>query len=128
MAQAHSGHGNGGGPHGGGRSHVTESAKHSWDGHHFSSGYFHDHFGNGHRFGWGSVDWDGPRFSVGSSFFFGGVWFGIVQPIPVGWVGDPVYVDVGTNGDYYLYDQKFGCEAIPVTPSVQDQSDDGSSN
>lgn len=68
----------------------------------FDHAYWGTHFGVAHPFFWYHCRWFGPRFSVGSRFYYGGVWFVIVDPVPEIWLDDgAVYVDY-VNGVYYL--------------------------
>ena len=72
-----------------------------WDGHRFNNDYYNDHFGVGHRFYWHHCRWYGPRFFVGSRFYYGGFWFVIVDPVPDYWGDDYVYIE-DIDGVYYL--------------------------
>jgi hypothetical protein len=67
---------------------------------------FRSSFGSGHRF-----HVNRSEFANGSGRFqYGGYWFNVVQPWPVGWLyTDDVYVDY-MNGGYFLCD--------PVHPGV----------
>jgi len=67
---------------------------------------FRSSFGSGHRF-----HVNRSEFANGSGRFqYGGYWFNVVQPWPVGWLyTDEVYVDY-LNGGYFLCD--------PVHPGV----------
>jgi hypothetical protein len=67
---------------------------------------FRSSFGGGHRF-----HVNRSEFANGSGRFqYGGYWFNVVQPWPVGWLyTDDVYVDY-LNGEYFLCD--------PVHPGV----------
>lgn len=81
-----------------------------WDGRRFDSPFFETHWGYRHRWYWNRCEWYGPRYAVGSYFWWDGVYFVIVQPVPVYWYDDPVtviYVDDG----YYIVD--------PVRPGVR---------
>ena len=51
----------------------------------FDHDYFRGHYGVDHRFYWHHCRWYGPRFVVGSRFYYGGGWFIIVDPIPDYW-------------------------------------------
>lgn len=67
---------------------------------------FRSNFGSGHRFHVNRTE-----FANGSGRFqYGGYWFNVLQPWPVGWLyTDDVYVDY-LNGGYFLCD--------PVHPGV----------
>jgi hypothetical protein len=60
----------------------------------------------------------------------GPVWFGVLGPIPDNWVlvSDPLYVDQGDDGNYYLYDALYPGLAIPISAgnnAGDDQVPDG---
>ncbi len=79
-----------------------ESRNH-WNGRRFDHDYFFGHWGREHRFFWGRCNWWGPRFYVGSYFWYNDAYFVIVEPIPADWYDDEVYVDEPyDNGVYYL--------------------------
>ena len=72
-----------------------------WDGRHFDRGYFRGHWGRDHSFYWGRCNWWGPRFYVGSYFWYNDAYFVIVEPVPYDWYDGEVYVDE-VDGFYYL--------------------------
>lgn len=88
----------------------VETHNQHWDGRHFEHGYFGQHWGHDHRFFWGRCNWWGPRFGVGSWFWYNDAYFVIVDPIPDYWYDDEVYVDE-YDGAYYLMD--------PLYPGVR---------
>jgi hypothetical protein len=59
----------------------------------------------------------------GESYFWlpglngaGRVWFGILGPFPDNWLlTDPLYLDFGDDGNYYLYDALYPGIAIPLS-------------
>jgi hypothetical protein len=83
-----------------------------WNGHAFDRAYFAAHWGPAHPFYWGRAEWWGPRWYVGSRFWFGGVWFSVIDPIPSYWYNDEVTV---------IYDEDCGCyyAVDPVYPGVR---------
>lgn len=83
-----------------------------WDGRRFDRDFFRDHWGYAHRFYWRRCGWYGPRFMVGSYFWFNGVYFEIIDPVPPYWYDDPVVV---------IYDDDCGCYYIvdPMYPGVR---------
>ena len=93
-------HEGGGWFHRGGHDREFERRDH-WNGRRFDDDYFRGHWGNEHRFYWHHCRWYGPRFMVGSRFYYGGGWFIIVDPIPDYWGDDYVYID-DIDGVYYL--------------------------
>ncbi len=70
-----------------------------------------------------------PDFMVQEPYFqWGGFWFGVLGPIPPNWVlaNDYLYIDVGDDGNYYLYDAIFPGLAIQLSANVNlgdDQAD-----
>ncbi len=72
-----------------------------YDGRRFDRGWFGGHYGRGNYFYWGRCEWfGGPRFGVGSWFWFNDAYFVILEPIPYDWYDDEVYVD--EYGDGYV--------------------------
>ena len=61
-----------------------EYARH-WDGRRFDHGFFESHWGYNHRFFWGHCGWYGPRWAIGSAFWYDGLYFEIVDTIPYDW-------------------------------------------
>lgn len=72
-----------------------------WDGHRFDHGFYESHWGYGHPFYWGHAGWYGPRWGIGSYFWFNGVYFTVVDPIPVGWYDDSISIVYDDGGDCY---------------------------
>jgi hypothetical protein len=72
-----------------------------FDGRRFDHDYFRERWGADHRFYWHHCRWYGPRFYVGSRFYYSGVWFVIVDPVPDYWGDGDVYID-DIDGVYYL--------------------------
>jgi len=83
------------------RGHGSPEIRDHWDGRRFDRAYFGAHWGYGHQFYWYHCRWWGPRFVVGSRFYYGGAWFMIVDPIPDYWGDGYVYID-DIDGVYYL--------------------------
>ncbi len=77
-----------------------ESRNH-WDGRRFDRDYFRGRWGRDNHFYWGRCNWWGPRFYVGSYFWYNDAYFVIVEPIPYDWYNDEVYVDE-IDGVYVL--------------------------
>jgi hypothetical protein len=100
-AGSHNG-GQRGGDHRGDRGGYRGGYHGGWHGGYRIDGYRWGHgFGYAHPFGWGGVRWFGPRFVVGSRFWFGGFWFTLYDPIPVYWYDGSCYVDE-IDGAYYV--------------------------
>lgn len=84
----------------------SQRAQRHWDGNRFDRDYHGRHFGYDHRFGWRGCAWYGNPFFVGSRFWWGGVWFSIMEPIPDYWYDGEVYID--EYGDaYYIYNPAY---------------------
>jgi hypothetical protein len=77
-------------------------ARNYWHGGRYDHEYFAAHWGYGNRFYMGHCNWWGPRFGVGSYFWFGGGYWTIINPIPVDWYDDEVYVDYVDGWGYVL--------------------------
>lgn len=84
-----------------GRGERGEARGH-FDGRRFDHDYFRGHWGDGNRFYWGRCNWWGPRFYVGSYFWFNDAYWTIVDPIPYDWYDDEVYVDWVDGYGYVL--------------------------
>jgi hypothetical protein len=97
---------------------------------HISPDYFAGHFGSAHGFhvnGWG------PGCPTCGFMQFNGEWyfnwnganFGVMGQIPGNWglATDYLYVDIGDDGNYYLYDTQFPDVAVQLT-FVQNLGDD----
>jgi hypothetical protein len=69
------------------------AARTHWDGHAYDHDYFYGHWGREHAFYWGHCNWWGPRFGIGSYFWFGGGYWTIIDPVPPYWYDDEVYVE-----------------------------------
>jgi len=115
---------------------VTPALRHAMtyntrpNGIHIRPEYFAGHFGSAHWFhfnGWG------PGCPTCGFIQFHGEWyfnlneanFGVMGPIPGNWklATDYLYVDVGDDGNYYLYDAQFPDVAVQLT-FVQNLGDD----
>jgi len=83
------------------------SARAYWRGGRFDHNYFVGHWGSGNRFYWGSCNWYGPRFGVGSWFWFNGAGFEIIDPIPPYWYDGEVYVEYVDGYGYVLVNPTF---------------------
>lgn len=79
------------------RNRVHEQERAHFDGRHFDEGYRERYFGRAHYFS--------PNIEVveggGFRFFYGGFYFGFVEPIP--FVTENFYIDLGPDGFYYVY-------------------------
>ncbi|MGC9952485.1 MAG: hypothetical protein ABSF64_39610 [Bryobacteraceae bacterium] len=94
--------------------------------------YFGTHYGYAHGFhfanyaGGACIGDCGLRQFGGEWYFdFNGGWFGIVSPMPGNWAyqTDYLYIGVGGDGNYYLYDAQFPDVAVQLT-FVQNIGDD----
>lgn len=99
---------------------------------HINPQYFAAHFGyaNGFhftRYAGGACIGDCGLRQFGSEWYFNtdGVWFGIIGPMPGNWAfqTDSLYIDIGDDGNYYLYDAQFPDVAVQLT-FVQNVGDD----
>ena len=71
----------------------------------YRSPYFHDHYVN-RGFRWNSCRWYGPRYHMGSRFWYGGLWFEIVEVVPYDWYdGEVIIIEEGPG--YYLYNPRY---------------------
>jgi hypothetical protein len=95
-------HGNGYNRGGYGRGYGN--AREHFNGGRYDREYFGSHWGGYNRFYWGGCNWWGPRFGVGSWFWFGGGYWTIIEPIPYWWYDDEVYVDWVDGYGYALID------------------------
>jgi hypothetical protein len=99
---------------------------------HINPTYFATHFGREHRLHFTNSA-GGPciyacelRLFGGEWYFNGnGGWFGLMGPLPGNWgfQTDYLYIDVGDDGNYYLYDAQFPDVAVQLT-FVQNLGDD----
>lgn len=89
----------------------AEFARH-WNGWGFDRPFFESRWGAAHPFYWGHCGWYGPRWRVGSYFWFGGAYFSVVDTIPYEWYDDEVEV---------IYDQDCDCyfAVNPLYPNVR---------
>jgi hypothetical protein len=100
------------------------------DGVHITPEYFAGHFGRDHGFhfnGWG------PGCPTCGFTLFNGEWyfnwnganFGLMSQVPGNWglATDYLYIDIGDDGNYYLYDAQFPDLAVQLT-FVQNLGDD----
>lgn len=97
---------------------------------HITPKYFAGHFGRGHGFhfdGWTAGCPTCPFRLFNGEYYFSlsGANFGVISPIPGNWVlaTDYLYVDIGDDGNYYLYDAQFPDVAVQLT-FVQNLGDD----
>jgi hypothetical protein len=99
---------------------------------HITPDYFAAHFGRSHGFhfdkyaGGPCIGDCGLRVFRGEAYFtVNGGWFGIVGPMPGNWgfQTDYLYIDIGDDGNYYLYDAQFPGVAVQLT-FVQNVGDD----
>lgn len=84
-----------------------------WDGRRFDNVFFELHWGRGHRFYANHCEWYGPRWYPGSYFWYSGIYFVIVEPVPVYFYNDPVYVEY-MDGGYYLVDPVYEGSRIHI--------------
>ena len=79
------------------------NAERHWNGHRFDQRFFVRNFGMYHPFFFGGPEfyWYGNPCLLGSTFEYGGVYFGFDYPCSAMWVGYPwdgVYIDEGPEG------------------------------
>jgi hypothetical protein len=99
-----------GAPHAGYHYSGGGYARNYYHGGRYDHEYFSAHWGYGNRFYMAHCNWWGPRFGVGSYFWFGGGYWTIIEPIPPYWYDDEVYVDYVDGYGYALVN--------PVYPGV----------
>jgi hypothetical protein len=109
---------------------------------HINPDYFASHFGPAHGFHFanyagGACIGDCGLRQFGGEWYFNwnGGWFGLMGPMPGNWgfETDYLYIDIGDDGNYYLYDAQFPDLAVQLTfvPNIgadqagddQDQAD-----
>lgn len=99
---------------------------------HIDPEYFATHYGYAHGFkfanyaGGPCIGDCGLRVFGGEWYFtWNGGWFGIMGQMPGNWAfqTDYLYIDVGDDGNYYLYDAQFPDMAVQLT-FVQNIGDD----
>ncbi len=99
---------------------------------HINPAHFATHFGYAHGFhftnysGGPCIGDCGLRSFGGEWYFnFNGGWFGLMGPMPGNWglQTDYLYIDVGDDGNYYLYDAQFPDVAVQLT-FVENLGDD----
>lgn len=78
-----------------------------WRGDRYDHAFFASHWGHDHRFFWGHCNWWGPRFVVGSYFWYGGGYWVIVDEVPYDWYDDEVYVEYVDGYGYALINPTF---------------------
>jgi hypothetical protein len=91
---------------------------------HIDPGYFAEHYGDAH--GFHCTGDCGFRAFGGEWYFnFNGGWFGVMGQLPGNWAlqSDYLYVGIGDDGNYYLYDAQFPDLAVQLT-FVQNIGDD----
>jgi hypothetical protein len=71
-----------------------------WDGRRFDHEFFESHYGYRHPFYWGHCGWYGPRWYVGSYFWYDGLYFEVIDPIPPYWYDGQVVI---------VYDEACDC-------------------
>jgi len=91
---------------------------------HINPGYFAAHYGHAHGFHCSS-NCDLRAFGGERYFNVNGGWFGIIGQIPGNWAfqTDYLYIGIGDDGNYYLYDAQFPDVAVQLT-FVQNIGDD----
>jgi hypothetical protein len=99
---------------------------------HINPAYFATHYGPSHGFhfanyaGGACIGDCGLRLFGGEWYFnWNGGWFGLMGPMPGNWgfQTDYLYIDIGDDGNYYLYDAQFPDMAVQLT-FVQNLGDD----
>jgi hypothetical protein len=108
---------------------VTPTARHAGTynsrpgGIHIRTEYFAAHYGRQHLFHFN----DRVRMVFGGESYlnFDGAWFGIVGQVPGDWAfqSDNLYIGLGDDGNYYLYDASSPDSAVQLT-FVQNVGDD----
>ena len=85
-----------------------EDFRSHWNGRRFDDDFFAAHWGYGHHFRWGHCGWYGPRFYVGSYFWYNGIYFEVIDPIPPYWYDDDVAVIYDPMCDcYYVVNDRY---------------------
>jgi hypothetical protein len=99
---------------------------------HINPAYFETHYGYAHGFHFtnyagGACVGDCGLKAFGGEWYFNcnGGWFGIMGPMPGNWAfqSDYLYIGIGDDGNYYLYDAQFPDAAVQLT-FVQNIGDD----
>jgi hypothetical protein len=99
---------------------------------HIEPGYFAEHYGYAHGFhftnyGGGPCIGNCGLIVFGEEWYFNwnGGWFGIMGQLPGNWAlqSDYLYIGIGDDGNYYLYDAQFPDLAVQLT-FVQNIGDD----
>ncbi len=99
---------------------------------HINPEYFASHYGLAHgfhfvRYTGGPCIGDCGLTLFGGEWYFSwnGGWFGLTAPMPAYWgfQTDCLYIDIGDDGNYYLYDAKYPDTAVQLT-FVQNVGDD----
>jgi len=99
---------------------------------HINPDYFATHYGYAHGFHFpnyagGPCIGDCGLTSFRGEWYFtwNGGWFGIMGQLPGNWrfQSDYLYIDIGDDGNYYLYDAQFPDMAVQLT-FVQNMGDD----
>ena len=79
-----------------------------WDGHRFDHDFYESHWGYGHPFYWGHCGWYGPRWGIGSYFWYNGLYFTIIDTIPTDWYDGQVVIIYDESCDcYYAVNQAY---------------------
>ena len=79
-----------------------------WDGHRFDHDFYESHWGYGHPFYWGHCGWYGPRWGIGSYFWYNGLYFTIIDTIPTDWYDGQVVIIYDESCDcYYAVNQVY---------------------
>ena len=91
---------------------------------HIEPGYFAEHYGYAHGFHCNG-DCGFRAFGAERYFNWNGGWFGILGQLPGNWAlqTDYLYIGIGDDGNYYLYDAQFPDLAVQLT-FVQNIGDD----
>jgi hypothetical protein len=71
-----------------------------WDGRRFDHEFWESHWGYRHPFYWGHCGWYGPRWAIGSYFWYDGLYFEVVDEIPAYWYDGQVVI---------VYDEACDC-------------------
>ena len=72
-----------------------------WDGHRFDHEFFESHWGYRHPFYWNHCGWYGPRWVIGSYFWYDGLYFEVIDPIPPYWYDGQVVIVYDEYCDCY---------------------------
>lgn len=89
---------------------------------HIHPQYFATHYGRDHGF---HINGGFRLFGAEYYFNWNGGWFGVIGTVPGNWAlqSDYLYIDVGDDGNYYLYNAQYPDLAVQLT-FVQNVGDD----